>query len=326
MAMKMEDLMVINADSDAVLGKFIYYSLSSVLVPKDKLKEICTALDFPFKPSDRKAPVDSFRSATGDIFERRTVTGGGSTSIFKVYCRDNRGGDPETVTRELVKETLGVKTNDYKKLANMGLVRADGTFFYENLAFDSDVDPLPFCQKGQELFELYLDHVGRSQIDTILENYLHSMQAVKLMPYGKLYFIPRNNMARVGLLEDFIAEVEEANQLHTGSRMPLRANSMYVADDAKQREEMAHAFYATVKKEIEEYQEQMDRLVKGGCKSSSVARRWATKLQSMEQMKRNYEELLNRELNDLADDFTAVNFLLEELQAQTRKGGLAAAA
>lgn len=39
---------------------------------------------------------------------------------------------------------------------------------------------------------------------------------------------------------------------------PLTVNSLYVIDDAKQRDKMAQEFYIAVKKEILEYQDKCD--------------------------------------------------------------------
>lgn len=53
-------------------------------------------------------------------------------------------------------------------------------FSYDNLVSDSHVDPLPYCLGAQKLFEFYQNCVGRRQIETLLENYVDSMQAVKI--------------------------------------------------------------------------------------------------------------------------------------------------
>lgn len=55
-------------------------------------------------------------------------------------------------------------------------------FSYDNLVSDSHVDPLPYCLGAQKLFEFYQNCVGRRQIETLLENYVDSMQAVKNRP------------------------------------------------------------------------------------------------------------------------------------------------
>ena len=120
--------------------------------------------------------------------------------IFKVYCRDNRapGG---VISRELVKETVREDTNGYRKLANISFTKEGGVFSYDNLVSDPHMDPLPYCMEAQKLFELYQTCVGRRQIETILENYVESMQAVKIAR-GHMYFVPRDYMAKLSLFED----------------------------------------------------------------------------------------------------------------------------
>ena len=83
---------------------------------------------------------------------------------------------------------------------------------------------------------------------------MESMQAVKIAR-GHIYFIPRDYMAKLTLFEDFIELLEQNNQFKRTGRVPMDANSMFVVDDAKQREKMASAFYNTVRKEIAEYEE-----------------------------------------------------------------------
>ena len=80
------------------------------------------------------------------------------------------------------------------------------------------------------------------------------MQAVKIAR-GHIYFVPRDYMAKLTLFEDFIELLEQNNQFKRPGRVPMDANSMFVVDDAKQREKMASAFYNTVRKEIAEYEE-----------------------------------------------------------------------
>ncbi|MFR8542926.1 MAG: DUF6744 family protein [Enterocloster sp.] len=54
-------------------GKVLYYSLSSILIDRDELESLCDAVGFPKGRSNRTAMGDAFRSATGDIYERRVV-------------------------------------------------------------------------------------------------------------------------------------------------------------------------------------------------------------------------------------------------------------
>ena len=114
----MNKFIAVNDDGEGVLGKILYYSLSSILVDKDELTRICGDIGFPFTVSRRVALADAFRSATGDIYDSKTVKDSGGTVAYKVYCRSNESKDG-VISRELVKETLNAKTNEYKKLANI---------------------------------------------------------------------------------------------------------------------------------------------------------------------------------------------------------------
>ena len=72
-------------------------------------------------------------------------------------------------------------------------------------------------------------------------------------------------------------------------------------------------FYLAVKKEIAEYQERADYLIKSGCCSAAVMERWVGKIAAMEEKKRHYEEILRRELDGLDDEFTSLSLLSQEL-------------
>ena len=125
MAMTFDQFAAVRGDSSDVLGKILYYSLSSILVERADLERICMETGFPNTASSHVRIVDAFRSATGDIYDRKAEMLDGTARIFKIYCRDNRG-DKATVSRELVKETLNQQTNHYEKLANISYDKADG--------------------------------------------------------------------------------------------------------------------------------------------------------------------------------------------------------
>ena len=84
---RFEDFAAVSQDGGDVLGKVLYYSLSSILIDRDELESLCDAVGFPKGRSNRTAMGDAFRSATGDIYERRVVKTASGPQIFKVYCR-----------------------------------------------------------------------------------------------------------------------------------------------------------------------------------------------------------------------------------------------
>ena len=160
-----------NGDQPSVLGKFLYFSLANILVEKEALAQLCEDLSIPYSGSKRISVSDAFRSATGDIKDRITVKSPGAHHIYAVYCRDNAHTE-DVYSRELVKETLNQRTNQYEKLANIFYDRRDNRFGYDNIGFDADIDPLNYCRRAEELFELYQTCANRRQIETICLSYL----------------------------------------------------------------------------------------------------------------------------------------------------------
>lgn len=56
-----------------MLGKFLYFSLSNVLVDKKELEALCESLGMDCSCKQRLPVADAFKSATGDIRDRITV-------------------------------------------------------------------------------------------------------------------------------------------------------------------------------------------------------------------------------------------------------------
>lgn len=125
--LKIQDFAAVQNDGNGVLGKVLYYSLSNILIDKEKFGELCASIGFPYQPTRRTALADAFRSATGDIYERLVMKTDSGPQIFKIYCRDNKAPHG-TISRELIKETVHEDTNDYKKLANISFTKESGIF------------------------------------------------------------------------------------------------------------------------------------------------------------------------------------------------------
>ena len=298
-------------DKEHMLGKFLYFSLSNLLVEKEDLSQLCDNMGIPYTGGKRLTVADAFRSATGDIQERYPVTAHGETHIYLAYCRDNKRTG-EILSRELVKETLNQRTNQYEKLANISFDKRDNMLRYDNLVMDDVVDVLGCCRRAEELFELYQRCANRKQIETICTNFLRSLDATKLSITGHMYFVPRTYMDKVDIFEDFITLLSGLNKKKT----PLAVNSLYIIDDEKQRGKMTEEFYAAVKKEISAYQERCDYLIHSGSHSPAVMDRWVLKVKGLEEKKKHYEQVLRRELDGLDDEFTTLKFLAQELQVR----------
>jgi len=296
-----------------MLGKFLYFSLANILVEKDKLTELCDSLGMPYAGGKRLSMADAFRSATGDIQNRISVVRDGEHKIYLVYCRDNQRS-AEQISRELVKETMNQRTNQYQKLANISFDKRDHSFGYDDVTYDPDVDALEVCRHAEALFEEYQHCANRKQIETICTNYLRSLEATKVTGNGHNYFVPRHSMEKVDAFESFIEALNELNR----TDVFLTANSFFIIDDAKQRDKMTEEFYAAVRKEIAEYQERADYLIQSGSNSPTILERWVNRIANLEEKKRHYETILRRELDGLDDEFETLKFLSQELSIRAR--------
>jgi len=312
--LKMEHLMGVKEEHGAVLGKFLYFSLSNILIERDKLSEICEDMGLPIRPGARLGMIDAFKSATGDIYDRLVKKDGHELKVAKIYCRDNqKAGD--TYSRELIKETLGEKTNRYKKLANLTFDKEAGRLDYTIDSFDTGLDVSGYCEKALELYELYKICAGRNQIENMIDNYLNQMESLKISVHGRLFFIPKKHIHMLSLFEDFIEELNSNNKRSNG----LTVNSMFVIDDAKQREKMTTEFYNATRKEIDLYTEKLENIITANSQSAAVMDRWILKINRLEAKKRHYEEILKNELSDLDEQYTNLKFLANELSLRANK-------
>jgi len=315
---KMVNLMGVQtpADNSEILGKFLYFSLANVLIDRDTLNDLCAGMNLPVTLGNRLATVDAFKSATGDIYERNVVKDSysGELRISKVYCRDNQKQN-SVYSRELVKETLGESTNRYIKLANLQFDKDADCFDYTVDSYDGDVDVRSHCDRAVELFEVYKQCVGRSQIECLTDNLLRRMDALKLSVHGRLFFVPKTHMDMVDIFEDFIT----ALNTHNRRDGELAVNSIYVISDDKQREKMTAEFYNATKKEIETYTASLEHLIATGSQSAAIMERWGRKIDALETKKRHYEELLKRELTELDEQYDMLRFLAQELAARVSK-------
>ena len=189
--------------------------------------------------------------------------------------------------------------------------KADGIFRCDNMVYDDAVDVPECCRRAEELFELYCADEEIST-DMICTNYLRALEATKLSITGHMYFVPHTYMDQVDIFEDFILLLSGLNKKAT----PLVVNSFYIIDDAKQREKMTEEFYLAVKREIAAYQEKCDYLIKSSSQSPAVMDRWVLKVQALEEKKRHYEGVLQRELSGLDDEFSVLKLLSQELQVR----------
>ena len=310
----MENFIAVKENTEGIIGKFLYYSTSNILIEKNKFKEIGMSFGLPkFKPA-RESKAGAYRNATTAVKDRVVTKDFGGVHIYRVYCRDNKREDENCIVRELVKETMNSRTNEYRKLANIIFDKQTETVYVENEVYDADVDVTKYCEQAKVLFERFCNCYSTDQVEAVITDQLSRMQANKISIHGNLYFIPNQYLSLLNVLEDYIAAIAKEN-LNNGMIM---SNSMYVVDDERQRQKMTDEFYANYKRDLEKYQETIQRFIDNGCDSKTIIERWTQKIRALQQKKRTYEEVLKRQLDDLNGDYDMLTMQLNELCVRGR--------
>ena len=311
----MDSLMAVHENSEGIIGKIFYYSTSNILIPKTKFIDIGQAFGLPkYKPA-KESKASAYRCATTAIKDRVVVKNTNGTQVYRIYCRDNKKEKAKYITRELVKETLNSRTNEYQKLANICFDKENEILYIENESSDADVDVRKYCLQAQELYDRYCNCYTTDQVDAVIDDILERVQANKINIHGNLFFIPKQFLSLLNLLEDYIATIARHN-LNTGIVM---SNSIFVVDDDKQRQKMTDEFYNNYKKDIEFYQERVQHFIDNGCDSKSVIERWMQKISALQQKKKTYEEILKRQLDDLNSDYAMLQMQSQELAVRNSK-------
>lgn len=312
----MENFIAVQQNTDGIIGKFLYYSTSNILIERTKFIEIGQSFGLPkFKPA-KESKSGAYRNATTAIKDRIQVKDGNGTRVYRIYCRDNKKEDVTYIYRELVKETLGSKTNEYKKLANIIFDKENEMIFCDNEVYDADVDVQEYCRRAVEIYERLCTCYTTDQVETIIQDQLERMQANKISIHGNLYFVPNPYLPLLNILEDYIDAIGKHN-LNDGLVM---SNSMFVVDDERQRQKMTEEFYANYKRDIEFYQQRVQHFIDSGCESQAVIGRWIQKIQALQQKKKIYEEVLKRQLDALNSDYAMLQMQSEELRVRNLQG------
>ena len=319
----LERFMAINSSdrqNDDILGKYMYYSLPKLILKAERVKEICEQIGFPIQVNDKISLTDAFRSATGDIHDR--IEDG---KICRIYCRDNMRAEADILSRELVEETLYESTNTYTKLANITFDKSSGEIRLSDINYYSDRDIYGYFRRIEDLFELYKNCIGNRSIETMADKYIALMNAISISARGHHYFVPKANMHRIALLEDFMELIAKENLFSYSNSKDskyISINSMYVADDEKQRGKMSREFYQDMAREIEEYQRRITRLIKNGNSSQAILDRWELKIQALENKKKDYESILKQNLSGMDESFTMLRDMCDQFRLHVKSSQL----
>jgi hypothetical protein len=232
--MKLNDYIAVQKNTEGILGKMMYYSVSNILIDREEFQRIGRDFGLPKIKPARESPSDAFSKATSALYERIVVNNGNSATAYRIYCRKNMKTAKDSVSCELVKEEMCESTNHYKKLMNIEFDKSTENIRFCNKEYDCDIDLDTFCDKMLRLYQLYRTCYNSTHVETVLESLLESMQANKISIRGRIFFVPKQNLNWVSLFEDFIGAISAKNS-NIGN---ATCNSMFVVDDEKQRLKM----------------------------------------------------------------------------------------
>ena len=312
----MNEIIGVDKSTEGIIGKFFYYSIAGILVPRKEFENIGIALGLPKVKPAKASKSGAYRTATTAIKDRVTVRDGGNKITYQIYCRDNTKEDKDRISRQLVKETLGARTNDYTKLANIIFDKETETVYSENEIFDVDINVKAYCEQAQELYEKFCDCYTTEQVTAVIDDQLCRMQANKISVKGNLFFIPNQYLPLLNILEDYIESLAKYN---LNDDCTIVCNSMHVVDSERQREKMAEEFYNNYKRDIELYQKSIQKFIDSGGTSPTVIERWIKKINALNQKKSTYEDILRQRLDNLDKDYALLKMQAQELIVRNNK-------
>jgi hypothetical protein len=307
--MKLNDYMAVAQNTEGILGKILYYSVSNILIDRNEFQQIGRDFGLAKTKPARESAADAFSKATTALYESITAKSGSSATAYKIYCRNNKRTVKDMVSRELVKEEAGESTNSYTKLMNIEFDKSSKSISFCNKEYDSEIDVDEFQDKALRLYHLYRTCYNSTHVETVLESLLDAMQANKISIRGRIFFVPKQHLGLVTMFEDYVSAIAAKNN-NIGD---VICNSMFVVDDEKQRHKMREEFYANYRRDIAEYQERIQRFIVNGGTTVAVIDRWLKKIADLKVKKAAYEDVLRQELNDLDGDFDVLNVQAQEL-------------
>lgn len=326
--MEAKDLMVVHSadgEGSEILGKFLYYSFPRLMINREQFRDLVARYGFPASTREKHSAIDAFRCATTDVRDRIVEERNGEPNIARIYFRDNKRVSGNLISRELVEETVNETTNNYRKLANVQLDKDSGDIFVTDVDCFTTRDVDGYCDRVKNLYKLYLDCVGNRQIETVADKYISSLNAIKVSARGYHFFVPKQYMGYIDDLEDFMEDLSGMNlyaPANKAVRKEISINSMYVADDEKQRKKMATEFYLDMQKQIQDYQDKIEKLIKAGSQSDAILTRWLNRVSTLEDKKYDYEVILKQRLSDMDSEFEYLRTLCDEYKLRVKsKGG-----
>lgn len=274
--LQIKDLAVINGSGKQnFLGHLCWYTIYDVKVTRQEMINKFTEAGMPAKylPNPISA-VDAFRRATAELEENRLP----SHDRFVNYLVREVVCDKNVVVRHLIKEVVDAKNVrlEYSKVAEIIFRREDESIKVIDYGAGGKVANI------ESLYREYRNCYNGQHIRRIVRTVLADMNPAAVRPSGGVYFVPLQ-------YEEGLFALEKLVKLLHGEFF-----TMPVIDQEKSRDMLYQKFKEQVRANIK----QMTEMLKTGASKNEMVKIIDGSKKMFGQIK-EYEELLNRDLNDL---------------------------
>lgn len=279
--LQIKDLAVINGSGKQnFLGHLCWYTIYDVKVTRQEMINKFTEAGMPAKylPNPISA-VDAFRRATAELEENRLPSH--DKDKFVNYLVREVLCDKNVVVRHLIKEMVDAKNVrlDYSKVAEIIFRRDDESIKVIDYGANEKVANV------ESLYQEYRNCYNGQHIRRMVRTVLADMNPAAVRPSGGVYFVPLQ-------YEESLFALEKLVKLLHGEFF-----TMPVIDQEKSRDMLYQKFKEQLRNNIQ----QMAEVLKTGASKNEMVKIIDGAKKMFEQIK-EYEELLNRDLNDLKDE------------------------
>lgn len=262
------------------LGYLCWYTIYDNKITRSELenKFIDAGIDIRYMPNKIKA-VDAFRRATAELEENRLPYSG--TEKYQNFLVREVLCDRKKVVRHLIREVVDGKNVrlEYTKAAEITFNRE-----YETIHVHStDNGTFDRVSKVDKLFKEYKETYDGQHLRRMVRTILYDMNPAAVRPSGGVYFVPQRYQDQLFALERLIRSI----------------GGEFFAMPLIDQENSRDMLYQKFSEQVEENIAQMkDILQKQNVQKSEMIRVIENAKKLFAQID-EYEELLNKNLNDL---------------------------
>ena len=186
---KMENFIAVQDKTEGIIGKFLYYSTSNILIKRDKFIEIGQSFGLPkFKPA-KESKSGAYRNATTAIKDRIRVKDGGGTQVYAFTAG---------ITKRRTLSTSIASLSRKRWIPEPTTTKARQHHLWQgnrnNVLWKRSIWPGCGCERilppgdGTPWPALHLLH--HRSWESVIQDQLDRMQANKISIHGNLAFIP----------------------------------------------------------------------------------------------------------------------------------------